>query len=173
VTIDGGGFTPATVKLQRGGFLFITNKTGTAYPLSAPADAGIVKSVLDANERQIIQVPQAGTFTVTSGDAALKLTVAGESGCGAPEPTLTFVTGDAIKPAKVSVVATENFTVINKSGAVQSFICTPDPGGNGDNTRLERGETQLLAIDKPGKYVCASTEHPAAKVTMTVTSSSR
>lgn len=169
VTIGSSGFSPAKVTLQRGGFLFVTNETGDAYPLSSTPDAGIVKSVLDARERQIIQFPQAGTFEVTGADATLKLKVTGESGCDTPEPTLTFLKGDEIAPAKTSVKATENFTVVNKSGTRQSVTCSPDPGGNGDNTRLESGETQLLAIDKPGKYVCASTEHPAAKVTVTVT----
>jgi hypothetical protein len=169
VSIGTGGFSPGKVTLQRGAFLFVTNKSSEVHALASTPDAGIVKSVLAGQERQIIQVPKTGTFTITSGSAELRLTVAGESGCDTPEPTLTFVTGYAIKPAKASVVATENFTVVNKSGTAQSVICTPDPGGNGDNTRLEKGETQLLAIDKPGTYVCGSTEHPAAKVTLTVT----
>jgi len=32
--------------------------------------------------------------------------------------------------------------------------CTPDPGTAKDHTRLAKGETQILAIDQPGRYTC-------------------
>ncbi|WP_203835755.1 cupredoxin domain-containing protein [Winogradskya humida] len=121
------------------------------------------------DERQVIQFPEVGSFTVKGAHrAVLKLTVAGESGCGTPEPTVTVTGENAFSPAKMSVVATENFTVVNRSGGPQTVMCTPDPGGNGDNSRLEKGETQVLAIDKPGRYVCASVQHPDARVVVTV-----
>jgi hypothetical protein len=69
---------------------------------------------------------------------------------------------DAVSPARLSVVATENFTVVNNSGAARTVRCSPDPGSNRDNSRLDKGETQILAIDKPGTYTCG-------KATVTVT----
>ncbi|MFD0521712.1 cupredoxin domain-containing protein [Paractinoplanes durhamensis] len=83
-----------------------------------------------------------------------------------PEPTLTITDGEKFTPATAKIKATENFAVVNRSGATQSVSCTP--GNNKDHTRLDAGETQILAIDEPGRYVCASLQHPAAKVTVTV-----
>jgi plastocyanin len=165
-------FDPAELTLKRGGFLAITNTSDQIHELRSAPDAGIVTSFIDRKERQVIQFPELGTFTVQSASTAhravLKLTVKGDSGCGAPKPTLTITDQNAFSPAKVSLTATENFAVVNKSGAIQTLKCDPDPGGNGDNSRLDPGETQLLAIDKPGEYVCASVQHPSAKVTVTV-----
>ena len=165
-------FSPAELTLQRGGFVAITNTSDQIHELLSTPDAEIVTSFIDRKERQVIQFPTLGTFTVKSADAAhraeLQVTVEGDSGCGAPKPTLTITDQNAFSPDKVSLVATENFAVANKSGAIQTLECDPDPGGNGDNSRLDPGETQLLAIDKPGEYVCASVQHPTAKVTVTV-----
>jgi plastocyanin len=163
-------FRPRRLTIKRGAFLAITNKSGTVHVLASSPDAGIVTSVLDLKERQVIQFPKAGTFTVKSADAArravLRVTVSGESGCGAPKPTLTITDGYAFKPAKISLRATENFAVVNQSDAVQTVRCTPR--GNGDNSRLDQGETQLLAVDEPGRYTCASVQHPEARVILRV-----
>jgi plastocyanin len=96
------------------------------------------------------------------------VTVSGDSGCGTPEPTLTIKDGYAFEPDRLQVDATANFTVVNKSKAAHGILCDPDPGGNGDNTRLEKGETQILAFDKRGTYTCHSVQHPDAKVKITV-----
>jgi hypothetical protein len=56
--------------------------------------------------------------------------------------------------------------VVNESDAVQTVRCTP--GGNGDNSQLDQGETQLLAVDEPGRYTCASVQHPEARVILRV-----
>jgi len=163
-------FSPRALTIRRGGFLAVTNKSDEVHALISTPDAGLVDSVLDLRERQVIQLPKTGTFTVRSaaGGAVLRLTVSGESGCGTPKPTLTFTDGYAVTPAKLSVKATENFTVVNESDAAQTVMCTPDPGGNRDNSRLDKGETQILAIDEPGRYTCASVQHPGAKATITV-----
>lgn len=165
---SGYAFSPAGLTIQRGAFLAVTNKSGAAHPLRSTPDAGIVTSVIDLKERQVIQFPEAGTFTVRTGDAELHLTVAGDSGCGSPKPTLTITDAGRFTPATAEVTATENFAVVNRSGVTQSVSCTP--GSSKDHTRLEAGETQILAIDEPGRYVCASAQHPATKVTVTVTS---
>lgn len=164
---SGYAFSPAGLTIQRGAFLAVTNKSNVAHPLRSAPDAGIVTSVIDLKERQVIQFPKAGTFTVKTGGATLRLTVAGDSGCGAPEPTLTITDAGTFVPATADVTATENFAVANRSGVTQSVSCTP--GNNKDHTRLDAGETQILAIDEPGRYVCASLQHPATKVTITVT----
>jgi plastocyanin len=165
-------FSPGSLTIQRGGFLAITNKSDKIHALVSKPDAGIVTSILDLDERQVVQFPAAGTFTVESAAAAhravLHVTVSGESGCGVPKPTLTVTDGYSFTPTRLSVVATQNFTVVNKSDAPQTVICTPDPGGNGDHSRLDQGETQILAIDKPGRYVCTSIQHPGARATVTV-----
>ena len=169
-------FRPSKLTLQRGGFLAISNKSGEVHALVSTPDAGIVSSVLDKKERQVIQFPRTGRFTVESADATrravLQVTVSGESGCGAPEPTLV-ITGVAaghyrFTPTALAVAATQNFTVVNESNVAQTVVCTPDPGGNGDNSKLDQGETQVLAIDKPGRYICSSVQHSNAKVTVTV-----
>lgn len=152
VMTGANAFKPARLTLQRGAFVAVVNRSGQVHALDATPDAGIVTSVLDVKERQVIQFPKTGTFTV---NGALRVTVTGESGCGTPKPTLTLT--DAAGPARLSVVATENFAVVNKSGTARAFKCTPDPGGNRDNSRLEKGETQLLAIDRPGRYTCGTT----------------
>jgi hypothetical protein len=107
------------------------------------ADAGIVTSVLDLDERQVVQFPVAGTFTVESAAAAhpavLHVTVSGESGRRVPKTTLTVTDRNSFSPARLSVVATQNFTVVNRSGVPQTVICTPDPGGNKDHSRLDKG----------------------------------
>jgi len=174
-TDDTYSFSPSKLTIQRGGFLAVTNKSDAVHALVSEPDAGIVSSVIDLKERQVIQFPETGTFTVQSAAAAhravLRVTVSGESGCGAPKPTLAITEatgGYSFTPAKLTVTATENFTVVNESGATQTVICTPDPGGNGDNSRLDEGETQVLAIDKPGRYTCTSIQHRAAKVTIAV-----
>lgn len=160
VTItSANAFSPTRLTIRRGDVLSVTNKSGQVHALTTTPDAGIVTSVLDRKEHQFIQFPKTGTFTV---NGALRVTVSGESGCGTPKPTLTLTAGDAVSPARLSVVATENFTVVNKSGVTRTVRCTPDPGSNKDNTRLEKGETQLLAIDQPGRYTCG-------KATITVT----
>jgi plastocyanin len=167
ISADGSAFSPAGLTIQRGAFLAITNKSAAPRPLRSTPDASIVTSTIDVKERQVIQFPQAGAFTVRAGEALLHLTVAGESGCGAPEPTLTITGAGRFTPATAHVTATENFAVVNDSGVAQSVSCSP--GGNTDHTRLDAGETQILAIDEPGRYVCASRQHPAVRVTVTVT----
>jgi plastocyanin len=157
VAITGAdAFSPARLTIRRGDVLAMTNKSGHVHALASTPDAGIVTSVLDLKERQFIQFPKEGVFTVRSSGATLRVTVAGESGCGAPKPTLTLTAGDGVSPARLSVVATENFTVVNKSGAARTVRCSPDPGSNRDNSRLESDETQILAIDKPGTYACGN-----------------
>ena len=163
---DGSAFTPAGLTIQRGAFLAVTNKSDTARPLRSTPDAGIVTSVVDRQERQVVQFPRSGSFTVRTGQATLHLTVTGESGCGAPEPALTITDAGRFTPASAEVTATENFAVVNRSGVTQSVTCTP--GTSKDHTRLEAGETEILALDEPGRYVCASRQHPGAKVTVTV-----
>jgi plastocyanin len=100
----------------------------------------------------------------------LQVTVSGESGCGAPTHKLTIVAaqggGYAFEPAKVTLAATENFAVVNHSGVTQSVVCDQD--ASADDNRLDKGETQLLAIDEPGRYTCTSVQHSSAKVTVTV-----
>jgi hypothetical protein len=160
VTItSANAFNPARLTIRRGDVLSVTNKSGKVHALTATPDAGIVTSVLDLKEHQFIQFPKTGAFTV---NGTLRVTVSGESGCGAPKPTLTLTAGNEVSPTRLSVVATENFTVVNKSGVTRTVRCTPDPGSNKDNTRLDKGETQLLAIDQPGRYTCG-------KATITVT----
>jgi plastocyanin len=165
-------FSPRRLTIPRGGFLAVTNTSDEVHALVSTPDAGIVTSVIDRDERQVIQFPKAGTFTVESAAsahrAALRVTVSGESGCGATGPTLKIVDGYSFRPAKLSVEATENFAVVNDSSGAQTVNCTPDPGGNRDHSRLDQGETQLLAIDEPGRYVCASVQHPDAKVVIQV-----
>lgn len=165
-------FSPSRLTIARGGFLAITNKSDEVHPLTATPDAGIVTSVLDLRERQVIQFPDQGTFTLGSAATGhrngLRVTVSGESGCGTPKPRVTITDGYAITPARLAVTATENFLVVNDSAAAHTVTCTPDPGGNRDNPRLDRGETLILAIDEPGRYTCASRQHPAAKVVVTV-----
>ena len=168
-TIAGDAFSPGAVKIQRGAFLAITNQTGRVHELTAEPDAGLATSVLAPHERQVVQFPQAGDFTVDgAGGAVLHVTVAGESGCGAPKPTLTIKNGYAFSPAKLTVAPTINFTVVNKSSAAHTLTCDPDTGGNKDHSRLEKGETEILAIDEPGTYTCHSVQHPSAKVVITV-----
>ena len=165
-------FSPSALTIQRGAFLAITNKSAQVHDLVSKPDAGIVTSVLDLRERQVVQFPVAGTFTVESAAAAhratLRVTVSGESGCAAPAPTLRLTAANVFTPAKLSVAATANFTVVNASRSAQTVVCTPDPGSNRDNSRLDAGETQILAIDKPGRYACTSLQHRGAKVTITV-----
>jgi hypothetical protein len=165
-------FSRRRLTIQRGAFLAITNTSDRAHALVSTPDAGIVTSVLDLQERQVIQFPKEGRFTVRSASAAhravLRVIVTGESGCGAVAPKLTITDGYAFSPGKFIVAATANFAVVNRSGTAQTVRCTPDPGGNGDNSRLDKGETQLLAIDQPGRYICGSVEHPEAKVIIKV-----
>ncbi|WP_436528914.1 cupredoxin domain-containing protein [Actinoplanes sp. HUAS TT8] len=168
--VDSGSelaFSPAKLTIQRDAFLAVVNRSKAAHPLRSEPDAGMVTSVIGLQERQVIQFPDEGTFAVRTGGAELRLTVAGDSGCGAPKPELTITKAGVFTPSTVKVVATENFAVVNESGATQSVTCTP--GSNSDHTRLEAGETQILALDEPGRYVCASRQHPSAKVTVVVT----
>ncbi|WP_199509714.1 hypothetical protein [Nucisporomicrobium flavum] len=170
-TGDGGhryAFSPGTLTIERGAFLAVTNRSAEVHELIAEPDAGMVTSVLDLAERQVIQFPEAGSFTVRSATehrAVLRLRVAGESGCAAPEPTLTITGGDTVEPARLSVAATQNFAVVNESAGPQTVTCS---GGDGDNSRVDPGETQLLAIDEPGRYTCTSRQHPGLRATVTV-----
>jgi plastocyanin len=163
-------FSPARLTIERGAALAVTNRSDTARTLSTSPEAGIVTSVVDPGERQIIQFPNEGTFQVKGAGATLRLTVSGDSGCQAPAHALTIVSapsgGYAFEPTKLTVTATENFAVTNRSGTAQTVVCGKDD--NGANSRLARGETQLLALDEPGRYACTSTQHSSAKVTITV-----
>jgi plastocyanin len=166
-----GSISPEDLTLRRGAFIFVTNKSGAAHKLVAEPDAGLVTSVLGEKEKQVIQFPETGTFTVSAGagnSAQMHVTVKGDSGCGKPEPTLTIEDGYAFEPDAIEVAATANFTVVNKSKAAHGILCDPDPGGNGDNTRLAKGESQILAFDKRGTYTCHSVQHPDAEVKITV-----
>src|SRR5689334_4435897 len=139
VTItSANAFSPARLTIRRGDVLSVTNKSGKIHALATTPDAGIVTSVLEPREHQFVQFPEAGTFTVASAGATLRVTVAGESGCGAPKPTLTLTAGDEVSPARLSVVAEQNFTVVNKSGVTRTVRCSPDAGSNRDNTRLAK-----------------------------------
>ena len=169
VTIGAGGsISPAKLALKKGAFIFVANKTEETRELTASPDAGLVTSVLGKREKQVVQFPAEGSFTVSAGGNKMHVTVSGDSGCGTPEPTLTIKDGYAFSPSRLQVEATANFTVVNDSGASHGILCDPDPGGNGDNTRLAKGETQILAFDKPGHYTCHSVQHPEAKVAVTV-----
>jgi plastocyanin len=169
VTVGADGtISPSDLSLKKGAFIFVANKSDQTRELTAEPDAGLVTSVLGKREKQVVQFPAAGKFTVSAGGAQMHVTVSGDSGCGKPEPTLTIKDGYAFSPSALEVEATANFTVVNKSGASHGIVCDPDPGGNGDNTRLAKGETQILAFDKPGKYTCHSVQHPEAKVAVTV-----
>jgi plastocyanin len=163
-----GSISPETLSLQRGAFIFVTNKSDKTFKLIDSPDAELVTSILGPKERQVVQFPKEGDFSVAAGDAKMHVTVSGDSGCGTPEPTLTIKDGYAFSPSKLEVKSTANFTVVNKSGAAHGILCDPDPGGNGDNTRLAKGETQILAFDKAGTYTCHSVQHPDAKVAITV-----
>lgn len=171
VTVDAdGSISPEKIELKKGAFIFLTNKSDATFKLIDTPDAGLATSVLGKKEKQVVQFPKEGTFTVAAGDAELHVTVSGDSGCGTPEPTLTIKDGYAFSPSELKVTAAANFTVINKSDAAHGILCDPDPGGNGDNTVVEKGETQILAFDKPGKYTCHSVQHPDAEVAIEVTS---
>ncbi|WIM99770.1 hypothetical protein ACTOB_003432 [Actinoplanes oblitus] len=163
-------FKPASLTIERGAALAVVNRSDTARTLSASPDAGIVTSVVDRGERQVVQFPHEGTFRVESAGAVLRLTVSGDSGCAAPAHALTIVSapsgGYAFEPARVTVAATENFAVTNRSGTAQTMVC--DKNDNGANSRLAEGETQLLALDEPGRYTCTSSQHTSARVTITV-----
>jgi hypothetical protein len=162
-------FTPRRLTIRRGAFLAVTNASGQVHALVSTPDAGIVTSVLDRDERQVIQFPKSGRFTVRSASPAhpvLQVTVSGESGCGATKPMVRIVAGNSFRPATLSLRATQNFAVMNDSGVAQTVICSPGP--NGDNSRLDRDETQLLALDEPGRYICSSRQHPDARVTIRV-----
>lgn len=159
VTILKNGFDPDTLTIRRGDVLSVTNKSGKVHAFTTTPGAGIVPTVLDLKEHQFVQFPKTGSFTV---DGALRVTVSGESGCGTPKPTLTLAAGDEADPARLSVVAEENFLVVNKSGVARTVRCTPDPGTGKDHTRLAKGETQILAFDQPGRYTCG-----AATITVT------
>lgn len=163
-------FSPASLTIERGGALAVTNRSDTARTLSTSPDADMVTSVVDAGERQIVQFPNEGTFQVKSAGAVLRLTVSGDSGCPAPAHELTIVAtssgGYAFEPAKVTVAATENFAVTNESGTAQTMVCGKND--NGADSHLAKGETQLLALDEPGRYTCTSSPHTSAKVTITV-----
>jgi hypothetical protein len=168
----GSAEDPHSGPADAGGSTTDCTKADKVHALVSKPDAGIVTSVIDLDERQVVQFPVAGRFTVESAAAAhravLHVTVSGESGCGVPKPTLTVTDRYSFTPTHLSVVATQNFTVVNKSGAPQTVICTPDPGGNGDHSRLDKGETQILAIDKPGLYTCTSIQHPGVRAAVTV-----
>jgi len=169
VTVNGdGSVSPENLSLKKGAFIFVANKSDQVRELTASPDAGLVPSVLGKKEKQVVQFPSEGRFTVSLGGARMHVTVSGDSGCGKPEPTLTIKDGYAFSPSRLEVDATANFTVVNESGATHGIVCDPDPGGNGDNTRLAKGETQILAFDKPGHYTCHSVQHPEAKVAVTV-----
>lgn len=170
VVITRTAFKPASLTIERGAALAVVNRSDTARTLSASPDAGIVTSVVDRGERQVVQFPHEGTFRVESAGAVLRLTVSGDSGCAAPAHALTIVSapsgGYAFEPARVTVAATENFAVTNRSGTAQTMVC--DKNDNGANSRLAEGETQLLALDEPGRYTCTSSQHTSARVTITV-----
>ncbi|MEV6343531.1 hypothetical protein [Actinoplanes sp. NPDC051851] len=173
ITRSGGtyAFSPASLTIERGAALAVTNRSGSPRRLSAGPDAGMVTSVVARGERQIVQFPDEGTFEVESAGAVLRLTVSGDSGCAAPAHELTIVStssGDyAFEPATVTVAATENFAVTNRSGTAQTMVCGEDDDGN--DSRIAKGETQLLALDEPGRYTCTSAQHASATVTITVT----
>jgi plastocyanin len=178
-TVSGMGdryaFSPAKVTIMKGGYLAIVNNSDEPHALVATPDAGMVSTVIDKGERQVVQFPQAGQFSVQSVDpkhrAVLQLTVSGDSGCGTTAPVLTIDQtggGYAFSPATLHVQPTANFAVTNNSDAVHTITCTPDPGGNRDNSTLDKGETQILAFDKPGSYACTSKQHSTAKVTIVV-----
>lgn len=163
-----GSISPRKLALRRGAFIFVSNRGDRVRELVAEPDAGLVTSVLGKKEKQVVQFPRNGSFTLSAGGGESHVTVSGDSGCGTPEPTLTITAGHGFEPSRLEVSATANFTVVNESGAVHGIRCDPDPGGNGDNTRLAGGETQILAFDQPGTYVCHSVQHPGTRVTVAV-----
>lgn len=161
-TISANAFSPSSVTIQRGAIMAFVNKSDVTRTLKTSPDAGIVTSVVDAGERQIVQFPQEGTFTVKTGKAELQVTVSGESGCKEPSTTLTLTQTGTIAPAKAEVKATENFLLTNGSGKAQTLKCSPSSGGT---STIEKGESQILAVDEAGTYKCTTA---TGRVTITV-----
>jgi len=175
---DRYAFSPASITMQRGGLLSIQNRSDEMHALESVPDAGIVTTVLMKKERQFVQFPQAGTFTLHSADAAhratLKVVVSGDTGCGPPRQSLAVTETKAggadvyaFSPKTLRVAAGENVLVVNRSDETQTLRCTPDAGDNAFNTALARAESQIVALDQPGTYTCVTGKK--ARVTVTVT----
>src|SRR5262249_8275437 len=149
------------------------------HALVSNPDAGTVMTTVFKKETQEVQFPQAGTFTVQSEDAkhraTLTVVVAEASGaCAAPKDTLTLTElvghpdKDSVKPAPLTVEMGAMVTIVNKTDEQHSLSCTPNPGLNGDDPKLDKGESQVVVFTKAGTFTCTSLQHKDAKVKVTV-----
>jgi plastocyanin len=72
-------------------------------------------------------------------------------------------------PTSVTVKSGQGVSVVNKTDEEHKLSCTPDPGIKADGMVVQKAGRRVLTFAKTGSYACASTEHPEAKITVTVT----
>src|SRR5581483_4833554 len=177
-------FTPKTATIKKGEYISFTDKTDEVHTLVATPDAGLQNSTIDKGESQPVQFTKAGTFTVESKNAkhrgSMTVTVTDEEGttCGmnslADDVTITEKASPgqsdqySFTPTTATIKAGDALAVVNKTDENHTLTCTPDPGINDDNLLVDKKEHQVLTFAKAGTYACASTEHPDAKITVTV-----
>ncbi|MEN3310066.1 MAG: hypothetical protein V7603_6268 [Micromonosporaceae bacterium] len=74
----------------------------------------------------------------------------------------------SFSPATATVASGQSVSVVNKTDEDHKLSCTPDPGISADMLTVDKSATQSLSFSKAGTYSCASSTHPEAKLTITV-----
>jgi plastocyanin len=175
-------FSPKAATVKKGEYISFRNRTDEVHALVATPDAGLAESTIDKGESQPVQFNQAGTFTLESRNAkhrgSMKVTVLDEPGttCGMKPPTATVnITEKAgppdhysFTPPTTTIKAGDSLAVVNKTDENHTLSCTPDPGINDSNLRVDKTESQVLTFATAGTYECSSTEHTDAKITVAV-----
>jgi plastocyanin len=108
--------------------------------------------------------------TSGGGAAAATTGAAAAGGGGGTSVNMTEVLGPpdkyAFTPAAATISSGSTINVTNKTDENHSVTCTPD--GGAASVTINKADSGSLSFSKAGTYVCASKEHPEAKLTVTV-----
>jgi plastocyanin len=106
----------------------------------------------------------------STGDGGTAPATTGAAAAGGTAVNMTEVLGPpdkyAFTPAAATVSSGGTISITNKTDENHSLACTPDGGATG--VTITKAGSGSLSFSKAGTFVCSSTEHPEAKLTVTV-----
>ncbi len=96
----------------------------------------------------------------------------GGGGAGGSSVTISETLGPpdsySFTLATVTLSSGQSLSIVNKSDEDHTLACSPDLGVSADSLKVGKSATQSIAFSKAGTYTCASSTHPDAKLTITV-----
>jgi plastocyanin len=178
--IVNNAFTPATISLNAGDTLTITNTGSNTYTLTTTPDAGINFTSVAPEETKYVAFPQSGTFILSSQEhPQVKATVivSDLTGLTCGMSPVAIVSFDAnfvnpnsshyfFTPTQVTIQVGQSITLSNLSDQDLSFVTKPDAGLG--NIQIEKNEHEELRFSNKQTYTISCTQFPSEKFTVIV-----